>query len=64
MTKRRRRLVHLLVLATRQPLCGGSGVAPSTAAVNGVAICADCARRMSLALETAIEVTPQRPPTR
>jgi hypothetical protein len=56
--KQRRRLVHLVDPATRAPLCGGSGELPSSAAVNGVAVCAECAKTMSDVIADGRTATP------
>ncbi len=64
MTKQRRKLVHFLALDTRDPLCGGEGKGESGAAVNGVAVCATCARKVSEQLGDVLELPVLRPPGR
>lgn len=44
---RLRRLVHFLDIETREPLCGGGGTQAVPSVVNGVSICAVCARRVT-----------------
>jgi hypothetical protein len=60
--QRKNRLVHFLRFDTRDPLCGGLGQEPSGAAVNGVAICAACARGMTEQVERARELPEPRLP--
>ena len=53
---KRRALVHFLDADTRAPLCAGSGSEAGKAAVNGVAVCALCARLVTALADRGVEL--------
>jgi hypothetical protein len=62
MTKQRRKLIHFLALESGEPLCGGVGEEVWRVAVNGVAICSSCARRVAEQAQRAAPPRVRAPP--
>ncbi len=56
----RRRFVHFLSAGTLELLCGGDGDEPSGADVNGISVCAVCARRLTEQVERAPRLEARR----
>jgi hypothetical protein len=63
MRKQRRRLIHFVALDTRDPLCGGDGEEAWPVAVNGVAVCSTCARRVAERAQRAAPRPVRAPPS-